>query len=228
MKGPSTRWRFLRESLQHSLVALASGTVPGTWWTSHGMNEVASPNESNMVWYCWDSKEIQHVPWLQGIYRIVGDARDMRGLPHSRSGAVQLMRGECSVYRAVGTLGKSNLIWVDPTREERARAWIWDCIGSEVTKDIMHIMFVGQHEPPMEAETDLACIGTVGRTRSPWEAEGLHLSSPSHPDASAPSLAYSCTDHKLPFCKRTVALSPLSPLLIPCRGEGFTGVYLSD
>lgn len=145
-------------------------------------------------------------------------------------GQVQFnMRWECAVYRAVGTPGRSNLRWVGTTREGRARAWIWPVgFHRKWGREGPHALFVGQREPTMEAETDLVCIGRVGRTRHPWEAEGLHLNSPSHTDASAPSLAYSCTDHKLPFCKRTVALPATFPSAHPLpRGRFYRSVFIT-
>lgn len=149
------------------------------------MKEVKSPNESNMMWYCWDSKEIQHVPWLRGIYRIVGDAWDMRGLPHSRSGAVQHMRGECSVYRAVGTPGRSNLIWVDTTREGRATAWIWPVgFHREWGREGHHALFVGQHEPTTEERLTWPVLEQLGRPGS-LEKQRTCISAP-HPTLTHP------------------------------------------
>lgn len=187
-------------------------------------NEVSSLNESNMVWYCWDTKEVQHVPWLRGIYRVVGDTWDMRGLPNTRQDTVQ-NHGRRLLCMTIGPLRRSNLIWVGTAKQGKARAWTW-LVGcdQEVTLEEHSGLFGVQHESSMEAEDDLACIGAVRRTRWPWKAEGL-VSAPlaCQPLPAGPTPA-STKSH--PPAKGQW-LSLLSFQLNPCWKEGFIGMCIS-
>lgn len=131
---------------------------------------------SQTLWYCWDTDEVQHVPWLPGIYRVVGDTWDPRGLLNGRQDVLQ---HEIPVCRAAGAPRGSNLMWVDTARQGKARAWTWPAGCHQGVRSRRTFWTVcGKHGPSMEAENVLACVGGVQRTRWPGKGPRFQLPSP--------------------------------------------------
>ena len=110
MKAVPPDWGILEgKTAAFMSASLATDPAVVIQWTSRGMKE-STPNESKMVWYCWDIKEVQPVRWLRGIYTVAGDMWE--GYLTQGRTRFSIMRAASSVCMTVGAPRRSKLTWV--------------------------------------------------------------------------------------------------------------------
>ena len=206
---------FVSASLATDLALLFSEPVE-EW-----KNEVSTPNESKMVWYCRDIKEVQPVPWLRGIHTVAGDT--WAGYLTQGRTRFSITRGASSVCMTVGAPRRSKLTWVGmamcflPSGKEKLELGLryhqrvsleehsglfWDNM-SQAWRQKMTWPVWGQLRRPGDLEKQRA-----------WS----QFPSPCQPLPAGPTPA--------PFCKGTIALPALLSAQSLPMGSFYKNVYI--
>lgn len=131
-----------------------------------------------MLWYCWDLKV--HVPWLQGIYRIIGDRSKLPN--NARWGVCSSTSWKEIPLQGVRAPRRINLTWADIPGERRASSTLtsgsffreWDYKEHSG-------LFVGQDGQAQRQRLTWPIYQGRWRTKWPWRAEGLRSQLPTPP-----------------------------------------------